>query len=32
VPVGFKEIRLRFDVDTDASQDRLNELLSLVER
>ena len=32
VPVGFKEIRLRFDVDTDASRDRLDELLKLVER
>lgn len=32
VPVGFTEIRLRFDVDTDVSQARRDELLSLVER
>jgi uncharacterized OsmC-like protein len=32
VPVGFKEIRLRFDVDTDAPQDKRDELLKLVER
>ncbi len=32
VPVGFKEIRLRFDVDTDASQEKRDELLRLVER
>jgi uncharacterized OsmC-like protein len=31
-PVGFREIRLRFDVDTDASQDRLDQLLKLTER
>jgi len=32
VPVGFNEIRLRFDVDTDAPRDKLDELLELVER
>jgi len=32
VPVGFKEIRLRFDVDTDAPRAKLDELLTLVER
>ncbi len=32
VPVGFKEIRLRFDVDTDAPQDKRDELVKLVER
>ena len=31
-PVGFREIRLRFDVDTDAPQDRLDQLLKLTER
>ncbi len=31
-PVGFKEIRLRFDVDTDAPQDKLDLLLKLTER
>jgi uncharacterized OsmC-like protein len=31
-PVGFAEIRLRFDVDTDASQDKLDLLLKLTER
>ncbi|MDB5656769.1 MAG: hypothetical protein JWQ94_4382 [Tardiphaga sp.] len=31
-PVGFAEIRLRFDVDTDAPQDRLDLLLKLTER
>ena len=31
-PVGFAEIRLRFDVDTDAPQDRLDQLLKLTER
>lgn len=30
--VGFAEIRLRFDVDTDAPQDRLDQLLKLTER
>ena len=31
-PVGFSEIRLRFDVDTEAPQDKLNLLLKLTER
>ncbi|MGB3387585.1 MAG: OsmC family protein [Pseudaminobacter sp.] len=31
-PVGFAEIRLRFDVDTDAEQDKLDQLLKLTER
>src|SRR5580693_6346278 len=31
-PVGFAQIRLRFDVDTDASQDKLDQLLKLTER
>jgi uncharacterized OsmC-like protein len=31
-PVGFREIRLRFDLDTDAPQDRLDQLLKLTER
>jgi len=30
--VGFAEIRLRFDVDTDAPQDKLDRLLKLTER
>jgi uncharacterized OsmC-like protein len=32
VPVGFKEIRLHFDVDTDASEDQLATLIRLTER
>jgi uncharacterized OsmC-like protein len=32
VPVGFKEIRLRFDVDTDAPQNKLDQLLELTDR
>jgi uncharacterized OsmC-like protein len=32
VPVGFKAIRLRFDLDTDAPQDKLDSLLRLAER
>lgn len=32
VPVGFKEIRLNFDLDTDASEDQLATLLRLTER
>ena len=32
VPVGFREIRLRFDLDTDASADKLDQLLKLTER
>jgi uncharacterized OsmC-like protein len=31
-PVGFKQIRLRFAVDTDAPQDKLDQLLKLTER
>ena len=31
-PVGFKDIRLRFDLDTDASEDQLATLLKLTER
>src|SRR6201988_340553 len=31
-PVGFREIRLRFDVDTDAPADKLDQLLKLTER
>ncbi len=31
-PVGFREIRLNFDVDTDAPQDKLDQLLKLTER
>jgi uncharacterized OsmC-like protein len=31
-PVGFAEIRLRFDVATDAAQDKLDLLLKLTER
>jgi len=31
-PVGFREIRLRFDVDTSAPQDKLDLLLKLTER
>jgi uncharacterized OsmC-like protein len=30
--VGFAQIRLRFDLDTDAAQDRLDQLLKLTER
>jgi len=30
--VGFREIRLRFDLDTDAPQERLDQLLKLTER
>ncbi|MGE5260047.1 MAG: OsmC family protein [Actinomycetota bacterium] len=32
VPVGFNEIRLRFDVETDASSDQLDRLLEMTER
>ena len=32
VPVGFAQIRLRFDLDTDAPQDKLDQLLKLTER
>ena len=31
-PVGFRQIRLRFDVNTDAPQDKLDQLLKLTER
>jgi len=31
-PVGFAQIRLRFDLDTDAAQDKLDQLLKLTER
>src|SRR5260370_42181757 len=31
-PVGFEEIRVRFEVDTDAPQDKLDLLLKLTER
>jgi uncharacterized OsmC-like protein len=31
-PVGFADIRLRFDVDTDVPQDKLDQLLKLTER
>jgi uncharacterized OsmC-like protein len=31
-PVGFAQIRLRFDVVTDAAQDKLDQLLKLTER
>src|ERR687888_1371897 len=31
-PVGFAQIRLNFDVDTDAPQDKLDQLLKLTER
>jgi uncharacterized OsmC-like protein len=30
--VGFKDIRLRFDLDTDASEEQLATLLKLTER
>jgi uncharacterized OsmC-like protein len=31
-PVGFRAIRLRFDLDTDAPRDKLDQLLKLTER
>jgi uncharacterized OsmC-like protein len=31
-PVGFAQIRLRFDLDTDAAGDKLDQLLRLTER
>ena len=31
-PVGFAQIRLTFDLDTDASQEKLDQLLKLTER
>ncbi|MGZ3408858.1 MAG: OsmC family protein, partial [Xanthobacteraceae bacterium] len=32
VPVGFKEIRLNFDIETSAPQAKLDELLAVTER
>jgi len=32
VPVGFKKIRLHFDLDTDASEEQIATLLRLTER
>jgi uncharacterized OsmC-like protein len=32
VLVGFKEIRLRFDIDTDAPQSSLDQLVELTDR
>lgn len=32
VPVGFQEIRLRFDMKTDAPQDQIDQLVALTER
>jgi uncharacterized OsmC-like protein len=32
VPVGFAAIRLSFEVETDAPQDKLDQLLKLTER
>ncbi len=31
-PVGFKNIRLAFEIDTDASQEKIDQLLKLTER
>jgi uncharacterized OsmC-like protein len=31
-PIGFREIRLRFDLDIDASQEQIDKLVSLTER
>ena len=31
-PVGFRQIRLRFEVDTDVPQEKLDQLLKLTER
>lgn len=31
-PVGFREVRLKFDVDTDATPEQLEKLLTLTER
>jgi uncharacterized OsmC-like protein len=31
-PVGFAQIRLRFDIDSDAPQEKLDQLLKLTER
>jgi uncharacterized OsmC-like protein len=32
VPVGFEEIRLRFEVDSEATQDQLDQLIELTDR
>ena len=32
VPVGFREVRLRFDLETDATEEQLETLLKLTER
>jgi uncharacterized OsmC-like protein len=32
VPVGFKKIRLNFDLDTDATEEQIATLLRLTER
>ena len=32
VPVGFQQIRLQFDLDTDASEEQLATLVRLTER
>ena len=32
VPVGFKEIRLRFDIDSEATQEQLDQLIELTDR
>ncbi|TMJ81576.1 MAG: OsmC family protein, partial [Alphaproteobacteria bacterium] len=32
VPVGFKEIRLLFDIDSDATKDQLDQLIELTDR
>lgn len=32
VPVGFKEIRLAFDIDTDAPKDKVDQLVALTEQ
>lgn len=32
VPIGFQEIRLKFDLDSDAPPDKLNKLIELTER
>jgi len=31
-PVGFREIRLSFEIDTDAPQEKIDQLLKLTER
>ena len=31
-PVGFKDVRLRFELDTDATPEEMDKLLSLTER